>query len=81
MLKALAKSLILIYKRTFSHVVGQGCIYTPTCSMYAYDAVDKYGVLVGSAMSFARILRCNPFAKGGFDPVKENLRGQAKWLL
>jgi putative component of membrane protein insertase Oxa1/YidC/SpoIIIJ protein YidD len=49
--------------------------------MYTLDAINKYGVLVGSAMGAARILRCNPFAKGGFDPVKENFRGNAKWTL
>lgn len=49
--------------------------------MYMLDAVEKYGIFVGVSKGLFRILRCNPFSKGGFDPVKENLRGQAKWLL
>jgi len=46
------------------------CRYTPTCSEYTYQAIEKYGVLKGSLMGFGRILRCNPFSKGGHDPVK-----------
>jgi putative component of membrane protein insertase Oxa1/YidC/SpoIIIJ protein YidD len=49
--------------------------------MYTYDAIEKYGALRGIIAGTARILRCNPFSKGGFDPVKENLRGNAKWSL
>ncbi len=49
--------------------------------MYAYDAIDKYGVFLGIIKGAKRILRCNPFNKGGFDPVKENIRGNAKWTL
>ena len=45
------------------------CIYTPTCSQYAIEAITKYGALKGGWMAFKRILRCNPFAKGGYDPV------------
>lgn len=49
--------------------------------MYSYDAIDKYGAFVGIIMTAARLLRCTPFAKGGFDPVKENYRGKIKWLI
>ena len=45
------------------------CIYTPTCSQYAVEALEKYGAARGLWLAFKRILRCNPFAKGGFDPV------------
>ncbi len=45
------------------------CIYTPTCSQYAVEAIQKYGALKGFLLAFWRILRCNPFAKGGYDPV------------
>lgn len=47
-----------------------GCRYQPTCSEYMYDAVKKYGVGKGIYLGSFRILRCNPWAKGGFDPVK-----------
>ena len=45
------------------------CIYTPTCSQYAIEALEKHGVIKGSLLTIWRILRCNPFAKGGYDPV------------
>lgn len=45
------------------------CKYYPTCSQYAIEAVEKYGAVKGSYMSMKRILRCNPFSKGGYDPV------------
>ena len=61
--------------------MGKNCAYTPTCSMYAYDAIDKYGLVLGSALGVKRILRCHPMAKGGYDPVKENFKGKAKWIL
>ena len=46
------------------------CKYRPTCSQYMYTAVDKYGVVKGGAKGFWRLLRCNPFSKGGIDEVK-----------
>lgn len=46
------------------------CIYLPTCSQYAIDAITKYGALKGSFMAIKRILRCHPFHEGGYDPVK-----------
>ena len=49
--------------------------------MYAYDAVERYGALIGGMMGLFRVLRCNPFSKGGFDPVPENYRGKIKWLV
>ncbi|RHP33875.1 membrane protein insertion efficiency factor YidD [Lachnotalea sp. AF33-28] len=45
------------------------CIYFPTCSQYALEAIEKYGALKGTFLAVKRILRCNPFAKGGYDPV------------
>ena len=46
------------------------CKYIPTCSEYAIQAIEKYGAIRGSVKAIWRILRCNPFSKGGFDPVK-----------
>jgi hypothetical protein len=45
------------------------CRFHPTCSQYTYEAIDRYGVIKGGVMGFWRILRCNPFNPGGFDPV------------
>lgn len=63
-------------KRGFYYIfspflVGEvGCRFHPTCSEYAIEAIEKYGALKGSIMAAKRILRCNPFNKGGYDPVK-----------
>lgn len=48
---------------------GPTCRFIPTCSTYAIEAITKYGALKGGALALWRILRCNPFSKGGYDPV------------
>lgn len=72
---------INIYKKLFSPLLLSGCRYTPTCSQYAVQSLQKHGALKGSFMAFWRILKCNQFSKGGFDPVKDNLKGEIKWLF
>ena len=62
--------LIKVYKKYISPVLPKSCRFYPTCSEYAIDAIGKYGVFKGSIKSMYRILRCNPFNKGGYDPVK-----------
>jgi putative membrane protein insertion efficiency factor len=63
-------AIILLYQRTLSKVLpGDTCRYYPSCSHYSYQAIYKYGVLRGVLMGSWRILRCNPFSQGGFDPV------------
>lgn len=64
----LYKSLLSPVIHTFSH---SQCIYLPTCSEYAYVALARFGALRGSWLALRRILRCHPFAKGGFDPVPD----------
>lgn len=81
MIKYICLRLLEWYKRTLSIITGRHCGYTPTCSMYSYDAIKKYGAVIGIALTVERLLRCTPFSKGGFDPVKENYRGKAKWLI
>ena len=61
--------LIKIYKKVISPGLNSHCIYTPTCSEYAIDAINEYGAIKGSFMGIKRILRCNPLSKGGYDPV------------
>lgn len=62
--------LIRTYQMTISPRFSHGsCRYTPTCSQYAIEAIEIHGVLKGSLMAAWRILRCNPFSKGGWDPV------------
>ena len=62
--------IINLYRRFLSPLKRRPtCIYTPTCSQYAIEALEKYGFLKGSFLAVRRILRCHPFAKGGYDPV------------
>ena len=62
--------LINLYRKSISPLKGRpSCIYTPTCSQYAIQALEKYGFLKGGFLAVKRILRCHPFAKGGYDPV------------
>lgn len=80
-MKKLCKYLILFYKEFISPIIPSHCKFTPSCSAYMADAIDEYGVIGGIARGTARLLRCNHFSKGGFDPVKINLKGKAKWIL
>jgi len=68
-MKAVVQFVLRVYKWLISPMLPASCKYTPTCSEYAMEAVETYGVLRGGVMSVWRVLRCNPFAKGGFDPV------------
>ncbi|MCL2706093.1 MAG: membrane protein insertion efficiency factor YidD [Spirochaetaceae bacterium] len=61
--------LVIIYKKLISPLLPRACIYEPSCSSYAIEALKKYGPLKGSFLSIKRILRCHPFSKGGDDPV------------
>lgn len=62
--------IINLYRKYISPMSPPSCKYTPTCSMYAIQAIEKHGILKGGLMALYRILRCNPFSKGGYDPVK-----------
>lgn len=62
-------SLIRFYRKYISPMKRSCCIYIPTCSQYAIEAITKYGAVKGSYLAVRRILRCHPFAKGGYDPV------------
>jgi uncharacterized protein len=68
-----AKNLVLMmlrgYKSSISPWLPTSCRYVPTCSEYAMEAVERYGALRGIWIALARLLRCHPFAKSGFDPV------------
>lgn len=69
-IKLLIIGMIKIYKKYISPIKGaKMCKYIPTCSEYAIEAVEKYGPFKGTYLAIKRILRCNPFSKGGYDPV------------
>lgn len=61
---------VKLYQVTLSPIVGGQCRFRPTCSQYAIEALREHGPLRGGRMAAWRILRCNPFVKGGYDPVK-----------
>lgn len=62
--------LIEFYQKYISRSLGNRCIYYPSCSEYTKQAVDKYGIIKGNILGIYRILRCNPFSKGGVDKLK-----------
>ena len=68
-MKKIIISMIRGYQRFISPLTGPHCKYTPTCSQYAVVAVVKYGAVKGMILACKRILRCHPFAEGGYDPV------------
>ena len=63
--------LIRLYQKIISPIKRPCCRFTPTCSAYAIEAFQKRGFFVGFGLTVWRILRCNPFSKGGYDPVPE----------
>ncbi|HEY8732658.1 MAG TPA: membrane protein insertion efficiency factor YidD [Candidatus Limnocylindria bacterium] len=64
-------AILRFYKAKISPALPPACRYTPTCSEYAIEAVERYGPMRGSAMAVRRVLSCNPFARGGYDPVPQ----------
>ena len=71
MIAKLLKGLIRLYQLLLSPFWGAQCRFHPSCSCYAMEALDKHGALKGTGLSIYRILRCNPWADGGLDPVPE----------
>lgn len=72
-MKYLALAALRLYKRWISPALLPSCRYVPTCSEYAAEAIERYGVLRGGAMAAWRLLRCHPLAKGGYDPVARDI--------
>jgi uncharacterized protein len=69
--RAVAVAPIRLYQRLLSPVVGERCKYYPSCSEYAAQAIARFGILRGLVLAGWRLLRCNPWSHGGFDPVEE----------
>ncbi|MEG2144424.1 MAG: membrane protein insertion efficiency factor YidD [Oscillospiraceae bacterium] len=69
MFKKTATLLIKLYQKYISSNTQPHCNYVPTCSRYAIEAIERFGVFRGCILAGWRILRCNPFSKGGYDPV------------
>ena len=73
-MKKLLIFLLKGYKRHISPYLGAACKYVPTCSEYAMEAIETHGVIRGLWLAVKRILRCHPFAKGGYDPVPQTTK-------
>lgn len=69
-MKYMVLDLLAVYKALVSPFLPPACRFEPTCSEYAKQAVEKYGAVKGTWLGVKRILRCQPFCKGGHDPVK-----------
>jgi len=76
-IRAILLVAIRLYRATLSGWLGGQCRYHPTCSHYAEDAIRTHGALKGACLAAWRILRCNPFGKGGIDRVPERVLGRA----
>jgi putative membrane protein insertion efficiency factor len=76
-----ARGLIAIYRYGISPVIGPRCRHLPSCSDYAEEAIDRFGVWAGGWMALARMLRCHPWGTSGLDFVPRELSGRARWYL
>ena len=69
LIKKVLLKMIRFYQDGISPLLGPRCRFTPTCSQYTYEAIIEHGVIKGTYLGIKRILKCNPFFKGGYDPV------------
>ncbi|HBZ52269.1 MAG TPA: membrane protein insertion efficiency factor YidD [Eubacterium sp.] len=77
--KKISIKLVILYRRYISSMKPYGmCKYDPTCSAYSLEAFKEHGFIKGLILSMWRILRCNPFSKGGYDPVPKNIKIRRK---
>ncbi|MEX2279440.1 MAG: membrane protein insertion efficiency factor YidD [Acidimicrobiia bacterium] len=72
-LTRVATGAIRAYQRFVSPLLGRNCRFSPTCSAYALEALDRHGLLRGSGMAIRRLGRCQPLVDGGYDPVPERI--------
>ena len=70
-MKRVLLALIRFYRSAISPHTAPRCKYIPTCSQYGLEAIERFGALKGFGLTVWRVLRCNPFSKGGYDPVPE----------
>jgi putative membrane protein insertion efficiency factor len=74
-----ARGLVTVYRYTFSPLVGFHCRHLPTCSAYADQALERFGLWAGGWMTLARLCRCHPFGTSGLDLVADHLPSAARW--
>lgn len=71
MIAAVLKGFVRLYQITLSPIFGGSCRFEPSCSAYAIEAIDRHGAWKGSRLAVARLLRCHPFSRAGYDPVPD----------
>jgi uncharacterized protein len=76
-----ARALIWLYRYTLSSLVGYNCRHLPTCSVYADEAIERFGLWAGGWMTLARLLRCQPWGTSGIDLVPTTPPQGARWYL
>ena len=76
-----ARAGIKLYRYVLSALVGFSCRHLPTCSTYADEAIDRFGLWAGGWMTLARLCRCHPFGTSGLDLVARSLPAGARWFL
>jgi putative membrane protein insertion efficiency factor len=79
--RSLGRGLIKAYRYTLSPLIGYECRHLPTCSHYAEEAIDRFGLWAGGWMTLARLLRCQPFGTSGLDFVPDTAPTSARWYL
>ncbi len=72
-MKRVLLAMLRFYKAQISPALPPACRYTPTCSEYAIEAVDRHGAWRGTVMAIRRVISCNPFTRGGYDPVPHRI--------
>jgi putative membrane protein insertion efficiency factor len=72
-MRSVATLFVRAYQRWVSPLLPRSCRFVPSCSEYALEAIDRYGVLTGGMLAGWRLLRCQPFSHGGFDPVPQEI--------
>lgn len=77
-MKKLLLRMIRFYQKKISPLSGPHCKYIPTCSQYGLEAIERFGAFKGTALTIWRILRCNPFSNGGYDPVPQKKEKKVK---
>ncbi|MDN5248763.1 membrane protein insertion efficiency factor YidD [Bartonella sp. TP] len=73
-LRKCAMALIRLYQLTFSSLVGRQCRFAPSCSHFAYEAIEKFGLWRGGFLALLRLASCQPWGRSGFDPVPKTIK-------